>query len=204
MKLILIFLCFLSLYGCGDVAKSAHIYRVNDSELQFILNSVSDRLDKLESLRGDININGDLGITGVMISGTVPLDRMKKSRSFATNTTTIAVTSSGTTIVSLDLGVLSEGDVIIVSALSLMDKGATGGLTLLTLSNVGGIDSTTRTGSVGWHQAASDRGFFSTSDIMLVTKDANITLVLAGQSAGSNASAVSSNRAILALVLRGT
>ena len=67
MKLILIFLCFLSLYGCGDVAKSAHIYRVNDSELQFIFNSVSDRLDKLESVRGAPTFDGPVinSATGV-------------------------------------------------------------------------------------------------------------------------------------------
>lgn len=58
MKLI-IALSAVAFMSCGlqasqeMVAKSKHVYRTQDTELQYILSSISDRLDRLEGLRGD-------------------------------------------------------------------------------------------------------------------------------------------------------
>ena len=120
MKLILTFLCFLSLYGCGqansgaDMAReSRQIYRTGDSELQFILNSISDRLDKLENLRGipeipliegDTSINGDFSLTGTLsstkacASGYVRLTANYCKRITIPDTETLLTQASGCTL----------------------------------------------------------------------------------------------------------
>src|SRR3990167_3031040 len=100
MKLILIFLCFLSLYGCGDsVAKSRHVYRINDSELQFILNSIGDRLDKLEGSRDNPSFSGKL------TSGTIPIGRA--IRVYAEDSTTNST-------LTVFVGSVEPGDYILV------------------------------------------------------------------------------------------
>lgn len=72
------------------VAKSKGIYRVQDQNLQFILNSISDRIDNLNALRNPLR---------------VPLSRLQRSYG------EVEATSATPTV---DLGTVVSGDVVVL------------------------------------------------------------------------------------------
>lgn len=155
MKAIIIFLCALSVYGCGDsVAKSKHVYRHSDPQLQFILGSISERLDQLEGLRG-------------REKGIVPLSFMRR----AYNTKTVnnqTIGSSLATLVSVEEVSLVTGDIIFVAGKYIGLKQGTAGTNAIVMRQTSG------SASIQWNGDSRPEVFYGTSGIAN-TDVANVT-----------------------------
>ena len=212
----------LVLTACGsqaDMAKSKHVYRLsaNDPQLQsvllplqFILNSISDRLDRLESLRGTSLVQGDVGIEGTMTSGIVPLARIQRTEVTATNANSVTLTAVDGDIVSVDLGSVIAGDRILILTSVSMTKGATGGRTYLYINKSSGFaivrllhdhqDHVTT--FVSQNVAANDIWETAFSTMALVNTGGTLTMRVRGGSAGSDSTILGSTAKLYALVLR--
>lgn len=180
----------LLLAGCGasadtQMAKSRQIYRTNDSEMQYILNSISDRLDKLEGRRGSIEFDGQL------VGGVVPLDRIVRAEFDAEGPETATLLAFPTEIVTVNVGTVGAGDRLIISAIFQNNKGGTGGLTF------GQIDQSSGTAEIEFlsgsnqlrsqtvNQTANESWIFPINGICKVLADGTLTLHLGVQSNGS-------------------
>ena len=184
------------------VAKSKHIYRVQDNQLQFILNSISDRLDKLEGIRANLNIDGDLSVSGT-ITGDMVISAVQRREAYETNSGNVTVTGALTTILTLDCGSCSDGDRILLVGTAQFEKGATGGRSRLridesTANTVGFFDSWFAGFLPGsdFTQDANDTNRLTVFGIAEVGKSTQISILMRGISDGSN-STVSTGQAVV-------
>ena len=212
----------LVLAACGsqaDMAKSKHVYRLSagDPQLQhillpfqFILNSISDRLDKLESLRGTSLVQGDIDLQGKVNSGIVPFPRLKRAVISGENSALVTLDNAGGAeeIVRVNVGSVVKDDFIIVVAKVGVAKGATGGETTVFLV---GRDTSIEIGhddSFAWlifeNQAALESIVRTVTWFVKVTASGVLTLTLDGTSAGSNATVSTGQGQLYAIVLHGS
>lgn len=149
-----------------------------------------------------------IGVRGANTAGTTVATESAVS-SQAENAGAVTVTSAGAQIVSINLGTVRAGDIVSLTGLADLAKGATGGLTHLRISKsagtasfffgVDGADLQTQ-----FTAPASDTHKFSISGNGRVTVGGTLTLELRGFSAGSDSTVAIGGGEMYARVLRST
>ena len=161
------------------MAKSKHIYRVQDGEMQFILSSISDRLDKLEGLRGE--------------------DAVTIERSVRANVTKdvsgLSIAGAAQEILGLDVGTVEVDDEIDFTAWMDGQKGVTAGTDSIFLRAGAASKAVITSAGLSELEQANyhPNGIFmqtALSGTFRVTTRGSLVLQLRGSSAGSGLSTV--------------
>ena len=138
--------------------------------------------------------------SGVMDSGTVPLARMQRTEVEASNGG-LTITSGGTQITTVDLGTVTAGDRILVSASVEGSKGGTAGISDCRVQKISGTATTSVIATSIVYGPASTNWRIPGCGISKVTVTGTLVLELLATSVGS--SSTNGAGSILAIVLKG-
>lgn len=192
------------------------IYDVSVTSLNEAFRRITEEIDQLQGLRGNQNPIADLNISGTMQSGSVPIPRLIRLEKQVTLTAggggfPITLISGGTTISSLDLGIVNTGERIYCEFIADITKSGAAGISSLSVSpdssstavvyTCGG-NSGTSIGLIEWYESSASLLRKDHIVNYKVTTPGQLKLNFTGVSQTSN-STINFRAAFYAAVLNG-
>ncbi len=144
---------------------------------------------------------------GVHTAGTVPLARIIRTEVYEKSAAPVTVIGSLTELVALDLGTVVAGDIIDVTAVAILTKGATGGKTTAEVTKKSGTATVVVCEDLAYlyghsiQEEASAVRAYPVSGKMRVTVGGTLVLKLWAESDGSDSTSTAGNSQIHAIVL---